>query len=42
MRRDDGNVRKRERERGEREGEAGVKCRGTHFYDRTLGGDVLQ
>lgn len=31
--------RDRKREGGR---EAGVKCRGTHFYDKALGGVVLQ
>lgn len=35
--------RARERERArEGEREARVKCRGTHFYDKALGGVVLQ
>lgn len=33
--------REREGKRG-REREARVKCRGTHFYDKALGGVVLQ
>lgn len=40
-------MRRRERERARervrgRERGAGVKCRGTHFYDKALGGVVLQ